>query len=669
MYQTDLPTAQAPVTKTQNARPVLGKAAGSAIWLAVWLVVLGLTFAWRAQNLDAFGLSNDEGVYLMWARLAAEGYPLYSHTYAVQPPLFLEGVRLAFYLGGTTIQTGRWAIMLAGYLPLAVVLSWLAHRSGGWPAALLALVLLGVSPLVFVLSRLVMAEIPATALAVTSLSLLIWHAERPHKGRLLASGLALGLSLITKTLYPFVAVPAGLLVVWPYLKHNRRGRSFRLRPVFVDLLVWAVGVCLPAAAMLLVYPPAALYDQLVAFRGDLRAAIPGSWPETWSQFDLFLKSHWGFWLLAFGGIIAGVFSIKGRGAGNGSLPQNLNNPVVPAGPGEALLWLWPAWLAAGSLMLAWHTPLFPHHFVMLLPPLITLGAGFIGQTVTRWRLRAGSLYTRLLCAAVVLAAGLNLPSMVKANQHTAAIVTGGREQEALALLQAVSGPNDFVMGDSQLLIFMANRRTPPPMGDVALVAIKAGRQTSPRMVALTQAYRSPAVVQWSLRLPWLPDYLAWVEQNYLARRVWDNDHIIYFAPRFPAGQTIPHQSSVRLGEHLVWRGYELVESPPEHHRLNLRVYWQADAPPDGNYTVFTQLLDSRGRLVAGWDSQPLGGYFPTGQWPANQIITDVVQFPLPDDLPAGEYTLVTGMYLLETLERLRTPSGEDHIVLTTIRIK
>ena len=34
------------------------------------LELISLAFAWRAQNLDAFGLSNDEGAHLMWAKLA-----------------------------------------------------------------------------------------------------------------------------------------------------------------------------------------------------------------------------------------------------------------------------------------------------------------------------------------------------------------------------------------------------------------------------------------------------------------------------------------------------------------------------------------------------------------------------------------------------------------------
>jgi len=202
------------------------------------------------------------------------------------------------------------------------------------------------------------------------------------------------------------------------------------------------------------------------------------------------------------------------------------------------------------------------------------------------------------------------------------------------------------------------------------VAIKAGRQTSARMIELTQTYQAPAVVQWSLRLPWLPDYLAWVEANYLARRMWDNDHIIYFGRRIPNGQALPNQQLVHLGDSLALRGYALDSgSLMAGQNLNLKVYWQTEAPLGNDYTVFTQLLDRAGTLVAGQDSQPLGGHLPTGQWPAGGIVTDVVSLPLPVDLPPGEYTLVTGMYLLETLERLPVAnSSGDDIVLTTVTI-
>lgn len=638
------------------------------VWWLVWLGLLLLALLWRAQNLDAFGLSNDEGAHLMWAGLAVDGYPLYSQTQAVQAPLFIEVVGWALRLGGPTIQAGRW-VALIGFCLLAIALSWLAHKSGGVAAALAALALAALSPLLFTFSRLVMAEVPATALAVVSVALAVLYLNQQHRAWLIASGVALGLSFAVKALNPFVVAPVVLLVM---MRRYRSGASlFRLDSyhwpaLLADLLLWGAGLIGPVVALFFIYDPQAIYDQLVVFRSDLRAALPGSWAETAGQFAIFFQSHWGFWLLAFGGIISTVLLnefIELNELTNSTNSINFIN----------LQLIWLVWLIAGVMMLAWHTPLFPHHFIVLLPPLILLGAGFIGNLGRLWTTPARPLATGALALGLLLlgASAFNLPAIIEANRQTAAIVTGGREQQALELLAAVSQPDDFLMGDSQLLVFMVNRRTPPPLGDVALVAIKAGRQTSANMIELTRRYQAPAVVQWSLRLPWLPEYLQWVEANYLARRVWDNDHIIYFGRRIPPGEAVPNERAERLGDSLWLRGFELHPSALRPgDTLNLKVYWQTDAPLAHNYTVFTQLLNSSGALVAGKDSQPLGGHLPTGQWPAGEIVTDMLDLSLPDNLPPGQYKLITGMYLLETLERLPVPdSTGDYITLTTVEIK
>jgi hypothetical protein len=441
---------------------------------------------------------------------------------------------------------------------------------------------------------------------------------------------------------------------------------------------------IPLAVVPLLYDSAAVYDQLIRFRGELRAAVPSSAAETWTQFQLFINGHWGFWLLAFGGIMAAGFraweekqqgsSPRGRPrSGAGEQGRVLSFPRLFA---SSLLYplTWLIWLLAGIAMLWWHTPLFPHHFIVLLPPLILLGAELVSyEAQVIGSLSAGGEQRPaiMIYSLIIMVAALNLLTIVKANRETAAIVTGGREAEALKLLQAVSAPDDFVMGDSQLLIFMAGRRTPPPLGDVALVAIKAGRQTSERMLRLTEQYEAPAVVQWSLRLPWLPDYLAWVENNYLARRVWDNDHIIYFGLRFPPGQPIPNEQAARLGDAVTLRGYQIEPgSVKPGQDLNLKVYWQADTSLTENYTVFTQLLNNQGALAASWDSQPLAGYFPTSEWPVGELVTDIVRLPLPADLPPGDYSLITGMYRLDTLERLRSAAGgPDFVALTTINVE
>ncbi len=687
----------------------------NSLWPILWGIIFGLSLLWRAQNLTVFSTYNDEGAHLMWAKLAVNGHPLYSDTQAVQSPLFLETIGLAFRLAGQTIQAGRGAI-LSSFVLLAVSLSWLAYRNDGWSSALTALFLLSISPLAFTFSRLVMAEIPATALAVISLALIFPYLDSGRRIWLIASGLALGLSFITKALNPFIIVPIGLLLAskqefgvqskastflsafFVITHHARCGFVIR-NGYLADLqsasrlqidsisatdyksvasvevgkqlrfFYWSLGLAFPLIAILLIYEPMAIYDQLILFRNDLRVAVPGSFAETAGQFEIFIRSHWGIWLLAIG------FWILDFGFWIGRIIQNpkskIQNGDNPKSKIQKSKIVWLVWLISGMIMLCWHTPLFPHHFIVLLPPLILLASRQVSEFVSMANERKTGL--SLFCSGLfIVIAAFNIPAMLKANQQTLAVATGGREQQAIKFLQAVSQPTDFVMGDSQLLIFMADRSTPPPLGDVALVAIKAGRQTSARMIKLTERYRSSAVVQWSLRLPWLPDYLSWVQANYLTRRVWDNDHIIYFVPRWPSGHPLPNEQTVHFGDSLILRGYQLAPQNGGNEgradQLNLKVYWQTDTPLTKNYTVFTQLLDHNGALVANWDSEPLAGNFPTTQWPPNEIVTDIIQLSLPPNLSPGDYTLITGMYLLESMERLPTSSGMDYVTLVTIKL-
>ncbi|HRQ36946.1 MAG TPA: hypothetical protein PLD25_03410 [Chloroflexota bacterium] len=86
--------------------------------------------------------------------------------------------------------------------------------------------------------------------------------------------------------------------------------------------------------------------------------------------------------------------------------------------------------------------------------------------------------------------------------------------------------------------------------------------------------------------------------------------------------------------------------------VKLTFYWRSLAPVMADYDVFVHLLDENGNIVAQADQQPLNGLAPTGQWQPGDMIRHPLAIPLPPDLPAGVYTLRTGLYLRETGERL-----------------
>jgi hypothetical protein len=71
-----------------------------------------------------------------------------------------------------------------------------------------------------------------------------------------------------------------------------------------------------------------------------------------------------------------------------------------------------------------------------------------------------------------------------------------------------------------------------------------------------------------------------------------------------------------------------------------------------DYTTFVHIVDGGGNLVAQSDSQPTNGIYPTSIWDEGEIVADRKELTLPADAPLEQLNMVTGVYLLETLQRL-----------------
>lgn len=102
--------------------------------------------------------------------------------------------------------------------------------------------------------------------------------------------------------------------------------------------------------------------------------------------------------------------------------------------------------------------------------------------------------------------------------------------------------------------------------------------------------------------------------------------------------------------------------------LKVTPYWQAIEQMSRSYTVFVQILNTSGRLVAQDDSIPQGGKAPTTAWVPGEVVADEHLVPVPASLPEGEYTIITGIYDAATGKRLHLPGGDDFVILTPLSV-
>lgn len=108
--------------------------------------------------------------------------------------------------------------------------------------------------------------------------------------------------------------------------------------------------------------------------------------------------------------------------------------------------------------------------------------------------------------------------------------------------------------------------------------------------------------------------------------------------------------------------------------LVVLLYWRATGRIDKDYTLFAHLVDEKGEIVAGSDSQPRKGKVPTSSWSPNQQVVDGLVLPITDEVMAKKnYRLEIGWYYLPTMERLGLTDSTrrmitDHLVIEPFNV-
>ena len=123
---------------------------------------------------------------------------------------------------------------------------------------------------------------------------------------------------------------------------------------------------------------------------------------------------------------------------------------------------------------------------------------------------------------------------------------------------------------------------------------------------------------------------------------------------------IAHPIHADIGAALALSGYDFrQERTPTGVDAQISLYWEARTQPERDYTVFVQVLDSSGKLVAQSDSYPANGRYPTSALRTGDVLRDTRVLHLANDVASGPLRVIAGMYLLETMQRLPVHLAAD----------
>lgn len=138
-------------------------------------------------------------------------------------------------------------------------------------------------------------------------------------------------------------------------------------------------------------------------------------------------------------------------------------------------------------------------------------------------------------------------------------------------------------------------------------------------------------------------------------------YVIDAVPRLDKAPPVDVEVHQALGEVGTLVGYIAEGAADISQPFPITLIWQA-GETQTSYTVFVQLLDAEGRLIAQSDSIPARGERPTAGWRAGEYIVDPHELHFNDLATPGEARLIVGMYDALTGQRIRLePDGPDTI--------
>jgi hypothetical protein len=170
-----------------------------------------------------------------------------------------------------------------------------------------------------------------------------------------------------------------------------------------------------------------------------------------------------------------------------------------------------AWMVIAAIFVAVQRPLWPHHLLILVPPL-ALWAGALALLPTpRPALVVGTLAIAGCLVAATYTRSLQSPT----------------PEAAVAALRTSTAPGDLVVTDDPFAAALADRSTPPELVDTTRVRMNSGELTPAQAEEVTSRPRVRAVLLATDRLANLPGFQVWVTQHFPTARDLGEGQLLY----------------------------------------------------------------------------------------------------------------------------------------------
>ena len=172
------------------------------------------------------------------------------------------------------------------------------------------------------------------------------------------------------------------------------------------------------------------------------------------------------------------------------------------------------------------------------------------------------------------------------------------------------------------------------------------------------------------------DLIEWIETGYTLYQAVDFPGEGYYRAlealeyrRHPEDAKAP----VRFGDDISltdWTLNDSVEVLPGQ-TISVDTWWATDAPLDALYSSTLVIADSNGQGIHNADDAA-GGIHLTSIWQPGQLYFGERHLTIPDDIKAGEYLLLLGLYDIlqdETKNLPVNPTGDPLLYLTTLHVR